>query len=96
MDIIETMVRSVESGDESGDERGDRPKMWVDQDLRTGDGLHDTTASDVRFGQDDDPSQVNGPAKGFGTEKLVEDISNPDGYASPGLGMLARLSTRLR
>jgi ferredoxin len=56
-------------------------KVWIDQDLCTGDGLCAEIAPDVFFGQDDGLFYVKESAKNFGTDKLLDGKSNPAGSA---------------
>jgi ferredoxin len=54
-------------------------KVWIDQDLCTGDGICAEIAPDVFFGQDDGLYYVKESAENFGTEKLFDGNSNPAG-----------------
>jgi ferredoxin len=54
-------------------------KVWIDQDLCTGDGLCEEIAPDVFFGADDGLFYVKESAANYGTEKLFDGISNPAG-----------------
>ncbi len=54
-------------------------KVWIDQDLCTGDGLCEEIATDVFFGLDDGLFYVKESAENFGTEKLFDGTSNPAG-----------------
>ena len=54
-------------------------KVWIDQDLCTGDGLCAEIAPDVFFGQDDGLFYVKESAANFGTETLFDGTSNPAG-----------------
>ncbi len=54
-------------------------KVWIDQDLCTGDGLCEELAPAVFFGQDDGLFYVKESAKNFGTEKLFDGKTNPAG-----------------
>lgn len=56
-------------------------KVWIDQDLCTGDGLCEEIAPDVFFGQDDGLFYVKESAANFGTEKRFDGKSNPAGSA---------------
>ena len=56
-------------------------KVWIDQDLCTGDGLCEEIAPDVFFGLDDGLFYVKESAGKFGEEKLF------DGDANPGEGI---------
>ena len=56
-------------------------KVWIDQDLCTGDGLCAEIAPDVFFGQDDGLFYVKESAGNFGTERLFDGKSNPAGSA---------------
>jgi ferredoxin len=56
-------------------------KVWIDQDLCTGDGLCAEIAPDVFFGQDDGLFYVKESSGTFGTEKLFDGKSNPAGSA---------------
>jgi len=52
-------------------------KVWIDQDLCTGDGLCAEIAPDVFFGQDDGLYYVKESASHYGTETLFDGINNP-------------------
>lgn len=54
-------------------------KVWIDQDLCTGDGLCAEIAPDVFFGMDDGLYYVKESAEKFGTEKLFDGVANPAG-----------------
>ncbi|MEP7204174.1 MAG: ferredoxin [Ilumatobacteraceae bacterium] len=54
-------------------------KVWIDQDLCTGDGLCAEIAPDVFFGQDDGLFYVKESAANFGTETLFDGKSHPAG-----------------
>ena len=54
-------------------------KVWIDQDLCTGDGLCEEIAPSVFFGQDDGLFYVKESAKDFGDEKLFDGKTNPAG-----------------
>ncbi len=54
-------------------------KVWIDQDLCTGDGLCEEIAPDVFFGKDDGLYYVKETASNFGTEKLFDGETNPAG-----------------
>ncbi len=54
-------------------------KVWIDQDLCTGDGLCAEIAPDVFFGQDDGLYYVKEAASAFGEEKLFDGSANPGG-----------------
>lgn len=54
-------------------------KVWIDQDLCTGDGLCAEIAPDVFFAQDDGLYYVKESASNFGSEKLFDGKSNPAG-----------------
>ncbi|MCP3857676.1 MAG: ferredoxin [Actinomycetia bacterium] len=54
-------------------------KVWIDQDLCTGDGLCAEIAPDVFFGQDDGLYYVKEAASAFGEEKLFDGTTNPGG-----------------
>jgi ferredoxin len=54
-------------------------KVWIDQDLCTGDGLCEEIAPDVFFGMDDGLFYVKESAENFGTEKLFDGVANPGG-----------------
>jgi ferredoxin len=54
-------------------------RVWIDQDLCTGDGLCAEIAPDVFFGMDDGLYYVKESASQFGTEKLFDGESNPAG-----------------
>lgn len=52
-------------------------RVWIDQDLCTGDGLCEEIAPDVFFGQDDGLFYVKESAKHFGADKLFDGKTNP-------------------
>ncbi len=54
-------------------------KVWIDQDLCTGDGLCAEIAPDVFFGMDDGLYYVKESADNFGAEKLFDGTNNPAG-----------------
>ncbi|MEZ5342672.1 MAG: ferredoxin [Acidimicrobiales bacterium] len=54
-------------------------KVWIDQDLCTGDGLCAEIAPDVFFGMDDGLYYVKEDAGAFGTEKKFDGSANPAG-----------------
>ena len=54
-------------------------KVWIDQDLCTGDGLCAEIAPDVFFGMDDGLYYVKEDASNFGEEKLFDGNANPAG-----------------
>jgi ferredoxin len=54
-------------------------KVWIDQDLCTGDGLCEEIAPEVFFGMDDGLFYVKESAENFGTEKLFDGAANPAG-----------------
>ena len=54
-------------------------KVWIDQDLCTGDGLCAEIAPDVFFGKDDGLYYVKETAENFGEEKLFDGESHPAG-----------------
>ncbi len=54
-------------------------KVWIDQDLCTGDGLCEEIAPDVFFGLDDGLFYVKESEGNFGTEKLFDGAANPAG-----------------
>ena len=54
-------------------------KVWIDQDLCTGDGLCEEIAPDVFFGLDDGLYYVKESAENFGAEKLFDGAANPAG-----------------
>jgi ferredoxin len=54
-------------------------KVWIDQDLCTGDGLCEEIAPAVFFGLDDGLYYVKESEGNFGTEKLFDGESNPAG-----------------
>ncbi len=59
-------------------------KVWIDQDLCTGDGLCEELAPDVFFGADDGLFYVKESAANFGVEKRFDGKANPassDGMA---------------
>ncbi|MEM7339520.1 MAG: ferredoxin [Actinomycetota bacterium] len=54
-------------------------KVWIDQDLCTGDGLCAEIAPDVFFGKDDGLYYVKEASENFGAEKLFDGETNPAG-----------------
>jgi ferredoxin len=54
-------------------------RVWIDQDLCTGDGLCEEIAPDIFFGQDDGLFYVKESAAHFGEEKLFDGTANPAG-----------------
>jgi ferredoxin len=54
-------------------------KVWIDQDLCTGDGLCEEIAPDVFFGMDDGLFYVKESKDNFGAEKLFDGSANPAG-----------------
>lgn len=54
-------------------------KVWIDQDLCTGDGLCEELAPDVFFGKDDGLFYVKESSSQFGEERLFDGDSNPAG-----------------
>ena len=54
-------------------------KVWIDQDLCTGDGLCEEIADEVFFGKDDGLFYVKEAADNFGEEKLFDGKANPGG-----------------
>jgi ferredoxin len=54
-------------------------KVWIDQDLCTGDGLCEELAPDVFFGKDDGLYYVKESPSQFGEEKLFDGEANPAG-----------------
>ncbi len=54
-------------------------KVWIDQDLCTGDGLCAEIAPDVFFGMDDGLYYVKETASNFGADKVFDGASNPAG-----------------
>jgi len=54
-------------------------KVWIDQDLCTGDGLCEEIAPDVFFAMDDGLFYVKESAAAFGEEKLFDGDANPAG-----------------
>lgn len=54
-------------------------KVWIDQDLCTGDGLCAEIAPDVFFGMDDGLYYVKESVDNFGSEKLFDGEANPAG-----------------
>jgi len=52
-------------------------KVWIDQDLCTGDGLCEEIAPEVFFAQDDGLFYVKESAKHYGTETRFDGKSNP-------------------
>ncbi len=56
-------------------------KVWIDQDLCTGDGLCEEIAPDIFFGQDDGLFYVKESASHFGEEKKFDGVANAAGSA---------------
>jgi ferredoxin len=56
-------------------------KVWIDQDLCTGDGLCEELAPDVFYAMDDGLFYVKESADNFGTEKKFDGAANPAGAA---------------
>lgn len=54
-------------------------KVWIDQDLCTGDGICAEIAPDVFFGLDDGLYYVKESAESYGKEKLFDGDANPAG-----------------
>jgi len=54
-------------------------KVWIDQDLCTGDGLCEEIAPDVFFTEDDGLYYVKESASHYGEEKLFDGNANPAG-----------------
>ena len=54
-------------------------KVWIDQDLCTGDGLCEEIAPAVFFGMDDGLFYVKEAKENFGEEKLFDGTANPAG-----------------
>ena len=54
-------------------------KVWIDQDLCTGDGLCEEIAPDVFVGLDDGLFYVKESAEKFGEEKVFDGDANPAG-----------------
>jgi len=54
-------------------------KVWIDQDLCTGDGICAEIASEVFFAKDDGLYYVKESSGNFGTEKLFDGEANPAG-----------------
>lgn len=54
-------------------------KVWIDQDLCTGDGLCAEIAPETFFGQDDGLYYVKESAEHFGEEKRFDGVTNPAG-----------------
>jgi len=54
-------------------------KVWIDQDLCTGDGLCEEIAPAVFFGQDDGLFYVKESKDNFDEEKLFDGSNNPAG-----------------
>ncbi len=52
-------------------------KVWIDQDLCTGDGLCEELAPDVFFGKDDGLFYVKEVPPHFSEEKLFDGEANP-------------------
>lgn len=61
----------------AGYEKGMR--VWIDQDLCTGDGLCAEIAPDVFYGGDDGLYYVKEEASNFGETKLFDGTNNPGG-----------------
>ena len=60
-------------------ENDHKMKVWIDQDLCTGDGLCEEIAPAVFFGQDDGLFYVKETADNYGEEKLFDGTNNPAG-----------------
>ncbi|MGD9751323.1 MAG: ferredoxin [Acidimicrobiia bacterium] len=56
-------------------------KVWIDQDLCTGDGLCAEICPDVFWGQDDGLYYVKETAGNYGSETLFDGKGNPAGAA---------------
>ncbi len=54
-------------------------KVWIDQDLCTGDGLCEEVAPDIFFGKDDGLYYVKETASNFGEDKVFDGEQNPAG-----------------
>ncbi len=54
-------------------------KVWIDQDLCTGDGLCAEIAPDIFYGKDDGLYYVKETAANFGEEKLFDGGDHPAG-----------------
>lgn len=54
-------------------------KVWIDQDLCTGDGLCEEIAPDIFFGQDDGLFYVKESAAHFGEETRFDGVTHPAG-----------------
>lgn len=54
-------------------------KVWIDQDLCTGDGLCEELAPDVFFGNDDGLFYVKEAEANFGEERLFDGVAHPAG-----------------
>ena len=67
-------------------------KVWIDQDLCTGDGLCEEIAPATFFGQDDGLFYVKESAEHFGEEKLFDGKANPAG--SEGMARVPDTTTR--
>jgi ferredoxin len=52
-------------------------KVWIDQDLCTGDGLCEELAPDVFYGREDGLFYVKESAKHFGQDTFFDGIQNP-------------------
>ncbi|NNC93734.1 MAG: ferredoxin [Acidimicrobiia bacterium] len=65
-------------------------KVWIDQDLCTGDGLCEEIAPDVFQGRDDGLWIVKEEAKHFGTTTIF-DGAEGDGHGPEGASGLARV-----
>lgn len=66
-------------------------KVWIDQDLCTGDGLCAEICPDVFFGQDDGLYYVKETAGNYGSETLYDGKANsagPNGQARVPDGLL--------
>jgi ferredoxin len=66
-------------------------KVWIDQDLCTGDGLCEEIVPDVFYGGADGLYYVKESADNFGVEKLFDGFSNPamsEGMARVPVGLV--------
>lgn len=52
-------------------------KVWIDQDLCTGDGLCEELAPDVFYGREDGLFYVKESAKHYGKDTFFDGVENP-------------------
>lgn len=75
----------------SDQKNGDSMKVWIDQDLCTGDGLCEEIAPEAFWGQDDGLFYVKGSRSfNFGAEKLFDGSANPAGAEGWPASLMAR------